>query len=109
MPPSLLSRIGHAARAFISREERVYAPPAAYYQQSYGVPALFKPEESLAAFDDNVWLFGAVMKIAQELSRTDFRLQKVNAKGKIAYIEKHQAIDTLKRPQPVKGGKSLLT
>lgn len=61
----------------------------------------FKPSESLAAYGDNTWLARAMDKIAREIARTQFRLEKTNAKGEIEIIQKHQAIDTLNRPHPI--------
>lgn len=65
---------------------------------TWGMLAPFKPGESLAAYDDNAWLAGAVDKIAQELARTPVFLKKANAKGEITIIPKHDALDTLRRP-----------
>lgn len=46
-----------------------------------GLPPLFKPAESLAAYGDKRWLAGAVDEISRELARTKFHLQSTNAKG----------------------------
>lgn len=108
--PSLLSRLSAATRAFLGREERGIPPPHVSLYQGYGMPANFKPEESLKAYGDNVWLYGGVSKIALELARTRFRLKKAESwGGKVKYVERHQALETLRRPQPIKGGRSMLT
>lgn len=77
--------------------------------ENWGMPAPFKPGESLSAYDDNAHLASAVDLLAQEMARTPFFLKKTNAKGEITIIQKHQALDTLKKPQPTSTGKSLLT
>lgn len=74
-----------------------------------GMAPLYKPEESLKAYGDNPWLGGAVDKIAREIARTKFHLQIENNKGEIEVIRNHEALDTLKKPQPTKTGKSLLS
>lgn len=76
---------------------------------TYGRPAPFKPKQSLEAYGDNAWLYSSVNVIASELARTNFLLQKRNAKGEMKPIERHQALDTMQRPQPIGGGKTMLT
>lgn len=76
---------------------------------SYGLPALFNPSDSLTAYGDNPWLGGAVDRIAQTLARTNFSLQQVNTNGEIEIVQKHEALSTLRKPQPTVGGKSLIT
>lgn len=70
---------------------------------------LFKPAESLRVYGDNPWLGRAVDRIAREIARTQFRLQTENRKGEIEIVQKHEALETLKRPQRTKSGKSLLS
>lgn len=67
------------------------------------------PAASLDSYDDNSFLAGAVDKIAQELSTTQFYLQIVDDDDEIEIIRQHQALDTLKKPQPTKKGKGVLT
>jgi hypothetical protein len=43
--PSLLSRLGQAARILTGREERGIPPPSAVFTSQYGIPALFNPGE----------------------------------------------------------------
>ena len=73
------------------------------------MPALFKPQESLRAYGDNVWLYRSVLSIAMELASVDFKIRKPLKSGEFEYVLKHQALDTLKTPQPTAGGKSMLT
>jgi hypothetical protein len=72
--PSFASRLGQAARAF-GRVVRGLPLPDHLFYDSYGLPGLFKPKESLDAYGNNVWLYAAVSKIAQEIARTKFRLR----------------------------------
>ena len=105
MPESFVSRLGKAASAF-GRVVRGLPLPDHLFYDSIGVPALFKPKESLDAFGTNVWLFSAVQKHAQEIARTIFRLRIKKKNGDYEYIEEHEALDTLARPQPsVRDGK----
>lgn len=108
MPPSLLSRLGSALTS-AARELRGIPPPSAVFTGQYGVPALFKPGESLRAYGDNVHLYRAVLSVAIEIARIPLRLQTVNAKGEARVIQSHVALDTLRMPQPIKGGKSVLS
>lgn len=92
-----------------SSQQRSMPFPDDNYFSGYGRPALFRPKESLKAYGDNVWLYSAVNVHADELARTQFRLQKRNTKGEIAVVDKHQAMETMRRPQVTAGGKSQLT
>jgi len=83
-------------------------PMEATYE-NMGMPHPFMPAASLDSYDDNSFLAGAVDKIAQELSTTQFYLQIVDDDDEIEIIRKHQALDTLKKPQPTKTGKGVLT
>lgn len=107
--PSFLDRLSRAYAAFTGREMRNVPLPFEGAYNQVGMPPLFKPQESLAAYGDNTWLAGAVDKISREIAHTQFRLQKVKAKGEIEVIQNHQATETLNRPQPIKGGKSMLS
>ena len=106
---SIRSRISQATKSLLGREERSVPLPFEGVYQAYGMPHSFPSQDAMSSYDDNPWLAGAVDRIAQTLSRTKFHLQRVNAKGEIEIIKSHQALETLKRPQPTKGGKSLLT
>jgi len=107
---SIFSRISAAGRALVAREERALPPPNVSIYREWGMPALFKPEESLKAYGDNVWLYRAVLSIAMEIARTKFKLKKADTPdGEIEYVTKHQALETLRRPQVTKAGKSMLT
>lgn len=108
MPESFFSRLGSGLRAF-GREVFGFPLPDHLSHDAYGIPALFKPKESLDAFNNNVWLYAAVGKIAQEIARTKFRLRNKRKDGSFDYIEKHQALETLSHPQPLPSGKSSLT
>lgn len=108
MPPSFLSRLGQAARSAV-REIRGIPPPSAVFTSQYGIPALFNPGESLRAYGDNVHLYRAVLSIAMEIARIPLRLQTLSAKGEIQPVKSHQALETLRLPQPIQGGKSLLS
>lgn len=96
-------------RVLNGRQERSVPFPDQSYYVGYGRPHSFKPHQSLQAYGDNPYLYSAVNVIASELARTNFRLQKRNAKGEVTYIERHQALETMKKPQPIKGGKTMLT
>jgi len=50
---------------------------------------------SLDAFGDNVWVYAAVIKMAQEIARTKFRLRRQTKKGRVEYVDKHEALATL--------------
>lgn len=106
---SLLSHISQATNTFLDRETRNVPIPFEKVFQNWGMPAPFKPGESLTAYDDNANLASAVDRIAQELARTPFFLKTSDAKGEITIVQRHDALDTLKKPQPTKTGKSLLT
>ncbi len=74
---------------------------------SYGVPASFNGEAAPDAYDDNVWLYSAVSKVANELARTQFELR---TKGDDPEpVASHQGLETLNLPQPIKSGQSMLT
>ncbi len=73
----------------------------------FGVPPTFRQEAALDAYDDNVWLFSAVTKVANELARTKFKLRTRGDDPQ--QIVSHQALDALNLPQPIKSGKSMLT
>jgi len=107
--PSLFSRHSQAARTLFGREERNVPVSESMYYGGMGMPATFKPEESQKAYGDNVWLYRAVFTSSMELASINLRLQSKNAKGEVTPIETHQALDVLARPQPIKGGKSMLT
>ena len=102
-PGSLLDRIVNGT------EKRSLPLPDHVFYGGLGRPAPFKPKESLGAYGDNPWLYSGVNVIAAELARTDFKLQKRNKKGEITYIQSHQALDTMNKPQPIAGGKTMLT
>jgi len=102
-PGSFLSRV------FGQPEKRSITPPVGTVMGDWGAPHTFKPKQSLEAYGDNVWLYGAVQKIAFEVAKTEFKLRKKQSKSdEIQYVEKHQALSALSRPQPA-GQKSLLT
>jgi hypothetical protein len=62
----------------LGREERNVPLPFEALFASYGMPHVFRPQESLEAYGDNPWLGGAVDRIAHELARTKFHLQSVD-------------------------------
>lgn len=109
---SLRSRIALATKTatniLLGREERNVPAPSETIYHSYGMPALFRPAESIDAYGDNPWLGGAVDRIVQTLARTKFHLQK-GFGDDIEIIHQHQALETLRKPQPTKAGKSLLS
>lgn len=93
-------------------ELRGLPPPGISAFQAHGMPALWKPEQSLSAYHDNVYLYRSVLTVAMEVAGVEFKLKKASKSGKddeIEYVESHQALETLWRPQPIKGGKSMLT
>lgn len=64
-----------------------------------------KAKESLEAYGDNVWLYGAVTKIAMEVAQTKFKLRKeVTDEQDVEYVTSHQALATLKFPRPINRG-----
>src|SRR3954464_13376918 len=100
-PGSFLGRLTGA------KEERALPLPVQSLYSGYGVPPLFKPDESLDAYNYNVWLYRAVLTLSVELARVPLRLQKQGQEGK--YVERHQALAALARPQQTKTGKVQLT
>src|SRR5829696_1796049 len=98
--PTLFSRLGTALTSAV-RELRGITPPSAVFTGAYGIPALFRPGESLKAYGDNVHLYRAVLSIAMEVARIPLRLQSTNAKGEATVIKSHQALETLRLPQPI--------
>ena len=104
MKPRIVDRIKAVGNAIFGRS---IAPFDADWYGN-GLPHFFKPKESLDVYGDNAWLYSAVNVIASEIARTDFKLAIKQEDG-LEYIENHQALDLLKRPQPIKGGKSMLT
>lgn len=107
--PSILQRISQAGQLILGRETRNVPLPMEGMYHSLGMPPLYDSDEALASYSDNIWLSSAVDKLARELARTKFYLQRVDANGKIEIIKSHQALDTLKKPQPTKTGKSVLS
>ncbi|MGE0536648.1 MAG: phage portal protein [Pirellulales bacterium] len=107
--PSLFSRLGQAAR-IAGRVLRGYPLPDNLWHVGYGMPAKFKPKESLEAYGDNVWLYAAVNKIAQELARTKIKL-RTKAKDGFQYFEDDESdvLELINRPQPIVAGRSKLT
>jgi hypothetical protein len=81
------------ARVFGTPEQRSLPAPAGMVMGNWGVPSTFKPKQSLEAYGDNVWLHGAVKKIAFEIAKTDFKLRKrqtAQTKAKaVHYVEMH--------------------
>src|SRR4051794_3146810 len=90
-------------------EGRSIAPIDTSWSRGTGMPALFKPQQSLWAYGDNVWLYRSVLSIAMEIASIDFKLRKLQTSGEYEYVLKHQALETLRMPQPTAGGKSMLT
>ena len=107
--PNLFQRLSNAARALTGREERSIPPFDVSWFSQIGMPALFNPERSLDAFGDSPYLYRAVLAIAMEIATINFKLRVPNAKGEFEFITDHQALETLRLPQPTKGGKSMLT
>lgn len=106
--PSLRERISLAANALLGRETRALPNVNTLLYSGWGVPAPFKPEESLDAYGYNVWVYRAVLTIAMELARVPLRLREPTATG-FKNVERHQALDTLARPQETKLGKCQLS
>ncbi len=109
MPESFVSRLGKAASAF-GRVFRSQPLPNQLNYQYTGVPAPFKPQESLEAFDYNVWLGASVKKIAGELARITPRL-RTKTKDGYRYFENDESdlLEVLNCPQPIAAGRSKLT
>src|SRR4051812_34166932 len=110
--PSLFERISAATRAFLGREGapselRGLPPPYVSAYEGWGMGPLFKPEQSLAAYGDSVWLYRAVLSIAMEIARTKFKLRRPLPDGEFEYVDGHQALETMKMPQPTRDGKSM--
>jgi len=85
-----------------------FGSPFPQFWNQPGAPSLFKPHESLEVHGDNPWLYSSVTRVSFQIAETEFYLQ-VAKKDDIEFIEVHQALETLRLPQPVEGGKSLLT
>lgn len=106
MPPAF--RPGSPlARLFGAKADNRLPTANQYQYAGYGIPALFKPEESLDAYGYNVWLYRSVLTLSVECARVPLKLQQKGQKGE--YVDRHQAIDTLARPQETKTGKVQLT
>lgn len=91
-------------------QTRGLPPPfGSQWEGAWGMPAGSNTRDALQAYGDNVWLHGAVSKIAFEIARTKFKLARTNKKGEIEYVKSHQALETLRVPQPIAGGKSMMT
>lgn len=105
-----LSRLRTAGSALLGRETRGFPPPEQAFFHWTGIPASFRPQASMEAYGDNVWLRSAVNKVADELSHAVLKLRKTTSKdGEVEYVESHVALDTLRKPQPTKTGKSMLS
>ena len=76
---------------------------------SYGVPADWKPEASPDAYDYNVWLYRSVLTIAMEMASVDLKLKDTTSTDTVKYIHRHQALETMRRPQETKNGKCQLS
>src|SRR4051812_25236235 len=98
--PTLLERLSNAANALLGREQRSIAAFDMSLARSTGMPALFKAKESLEAFGDSAWLYKSVMSIAMKIATIDFKLRVENAEGEFDHVKKHQALETLRLPQP---------
>jgi len=79
------------------------------YSSHLGMPALFKPQQSLRAYGDNVWLYRSVLSISLEIGNTNFKLRRTDEKGEYEHVTNHQALETLRTPQPTKAGKTMLS
>ena len=66
------------------------------------MPHTFRPLSSLSTYSDNPWLYAAISAIAQEASRVDMMLRLRLPDGEFQKIEKHQALEVLARPLPMK-------
>lgn len=102
-PGSLLDR------AFGSKQERALAPPGVSMYGSYGIPAPFKPQESLDAYDYNVWLYRSVLTIAMEMASVDLKLKVTTSTDTVKYVDRHQVLETMRRPQETKTGNCQLS
>ena len=93
--------------AFVGpRQERSLAATNQAIYSGYGVPSTFRAETALDSYGDNVWLYGAVSKIANEIARTKFKLRTKGDRPE--EVVSHQALETLALPQPIRGEKSML-
>jgi HK97 family phage portal protein len=95
-------------RLFGGVEQRALPSPDQYLYSGYGVPALYKPAESIDAYGDSVWLYRSVLTLSIECARIPLKLRKKNTKNN-AFVERHQCLDLLARPQETKTGKVQLT
>jgi hypothetical protein len=74
-------------RLFGKRVERSISPfELSHLLGGWGAPATFKPQESLRAYGDNVWLYRAVLSIAMEIAGGDFRLRTVKKNGEVECV-----------------------
>jgi hypothetical protein len=64
---------------------------------------------SIRAYGDNVRLYRSVLPIATEVARVNLQFRKVNRDGEITIVRSHQALATLRLPQPIRGGNSILS
>jgi hypothetical protein len=67
------------------------------------------PGLSIRAYGDNVRLYRSVLSIAMEFARVNLQFRKVNRDGEITLVRSHQALATLRLPQPIRGGHSILS
>lgn len=131
--PNLFARLSAASKAFLGTETRTvgraasprflgrlikkafpskgYLPPSlqTVFLRDYGIPPTFRAEQTQEAYGDNPWLYSAVNVISPEVARTAFRLVRYTKAGDKKDVLSHQALETLLHPQPIGGGKSLLT
>ena len=64
---------------------------------------------SIRAYGDNVRLYRSVLSIAMEVARDNLQSRKVNRDGELMLVRSHQALATLRLPQPIRGGRSNLS
>ena len=107
--PAFLDRFKQAANVLLGREERNIPAVDVAVGQSSGIGPDWKAQQSLKAYGDNAWLYRSVFTISVQVASIDFKLRTVNEDGDIKKITNHQSLETLRLPQPTKGGKSMLS
>ena len=105
-PQRFLPRPGRQRRACEGRGPAHRRNP---YRGPVVVPALFKPEMVQRAYGDNVHLYRSVLTLSMEIGSTDFKLRRPLASYDVEYVTRHQALETIRTPHPIEGGKRLLT
>jgi hypothetical protein len=78
-------------------------------RRSSGLPPTFEAEQTQEGYAENLWPFAAGDVIAPEVARFQIRLVRRKKGGATEPVVALQALETLSRPQPPGGGKTMRT